>query len=170
MIILTIAALFTAQAIFAQTDQKVSAIRTEVNKIARNAKVYTKKTKTYESEGSFTTATYFLSGGEIKKITASVESEGFSETYELFYSGGVLIFALNTEFHMDPAFAPNMPGSGPGKVAKVVQKRLYFNEGQMIRYLVGKKAMRTGGEEWETAQKSTLNEADDLRQEMPLSE
>jgi len=168
IVILTIAALFWTQAAFAQTGQRIASIQREFSLITRNAGKLKKQTKETEAEETAIEATYFSSGGELKKITAFFTTEGFTTSFELFYSSGELIFALEAERRYDPAFMPNMPGSESGKVIGIVERRLYFHEGKMIRFLDGKTPVTKDSEDWQIAENGMAVRSKNLKEGIGL--
>jgi hypothetical protein len=138
LLILAIAIFIGVSTVFAQTENEIASIRAEVTAINKNAKSYTKKTKSVEDvslEG--TEATFFVSGKGLKKITAKIYGETYRATLELYYQGEDLIFAYEkTSKYNGNITIKNL------KVVKVEEKRLYFSGGKMIRYLFGTKQMK----------------------------
>jgi hypothetical protein len=161
-LILFIAIIFGSQTAFAQTAKQVASIRKEVEIINKNAKNYTKTTKNVEGislEG--TEAAYFVSGEELKKITAESYGETYKSTTELYYQGENLIFvyrkfsSYDTQIGMDP----------PPKIISVKESRFYFANGKMIKFLNGKKDVKNTTKFWLDSETETVEMAEKLKAE-----
>lgn len=131
--------------IHAQTTEKqIAAIRAEVAAINKAAAKYKKTTKSVEGvslEG--TEATYFVSGKGLRKINAQIYGETFKTALELYYQGEDLIFAYEKTSKYNGSI-----GMKNLKVASVEERRLYYSDGKLIRYLLGKKQVKTGSTEF----------------------
>ena len=128
----------------AQIEKQVATIRADVNLINKSAAKYTKQKRDVEDislEG--TEATYFLSGKDLKKIVAKMYGESFRATAELYYSGEELIFAYDKTERYAGHFASNPPP----KIAKVIETRIYFSNGEAIRVMDGKKVVEAESKE-----------------------
>lgn len=154
LLILTIATFILSQAIFAQSvENQVAAIRAEVTAINKAAKGYKKTTKDVDGvslEG--TQATYFSSGRGLHKITAKMYGETFQATGEYYFQGEELIFA----YEKMSRYNGQIGLSKPVKVVKVEEKRMYLSDGKIIKFLLGKKAIKSSSEEWQEAESGLL--------------
>ena len=134
-------------------ERAVSEIRAEVTAINKNAKSYAKKTKDIEGisvEG--TQATYFTSGRGLHKVTAQIYGETFRSSLELYFQGEDLIFAYEKTSKYNGSI-----GTNPLKVVKVEEKRLYFSNEKMIKFLSGKTAVKSQSEDWQQAESEMLD-------------
>lgn len=130
----------------AQDAKNLTAIRAEVAAINKSAAKYTKTVKDVDGisvEG--TEATYFVSGKNLRKISANIYGETYQATAELYYQGEELIFAFIKEYRYDiQSGLGRMP-----KVIKIEQKRFYFGDGQMIKLLIGKNNINLQNSRWD---------------------
>ncbi len=152
LLILTIAIIFSSQIAFAQTSKQVLAIRNEVDSINKSAKKYTKTTKNVEGislEG--TEATYFVSGKELKKITAKSYGETYKATTEFYYQADKLIFVYRKFQSYDTQVGMNPPP----KVVSTKESRFYFVNGKMIKFLNGKVSVKNTTKFWEDSSSET---------------
>ena len=129
----------------AQTEKEIVKIRAEVAAINAGTAKYAKKTKDVEdisTEG--TQATYFTTGGNLKKITSKIYGETYNATGEFYYRDGQLIFAFLKHNRYDTQIGLDKPP----KVVGVEEQRFYFADGDLIRLLVGKKELKSGSERY----------------------
>jgi hypothetical protein len=141
-IFLTFVAVDSVQA---QTEKEIVKIRSEVAAINKGVSKYTKTTKNVEDislEG--TEATYYHSAKNLRKITAEMFGETFNATGEFYYRGGELIFAFIKHNKYDTQIGMNPPP----KVIGTEEQRFYFADGKLIRLLIGKKELKSGGEKY----------------------
>ena len=151
---------FSVPALFAQTDKAVAEIRSEVNSINKNMKKYTKKTKDVEDislEG--TEAAFYVSGKDLKKISAKMYGETYNASAELYYKSDELIFA----FYKLNRYDTQIGSEKSPKVVESEEKRLYFAGGKMIKILVGKINVKDGSKQWEESEKDIVELAGKLR-------
>ena len=134
-----------ANAAQAQTEKQILKIRAEVAAIEKGAAKFTKTTKDVEGislEGA--EATYFYSGGDLKKITTKMFGETYNATGEFYYQNGELIFAFVKRNHYDTQIGMDPPP----KVTRIEEQRFYFANGELIRLLVGKNELKAGIERY----------------------
>lgn len=157
--ILIIVAFVSIQTSFAQTEKQITAIRAEVTAINKNEKSYKKTTKDVEGislEG--TEATFYVSGKGLKKIVAKMYGETYRATIEFYYQGEDLIFAFKkTEKYNGSIGMKNL------KVASITEERLYFSDAKMIRYLLGKKNIKSDSVEFDETAYSMVEISDRLK-------
>jgi hypothetical protein len=159
-ILLIIVIIFGLNTAFAQTAKQVTAIRNEVNLINKNAGSYTKTTKDVEGislEG--TEATYFVSGDNLKKITAKSYGETYKATTELYYQADKLIFVYRKFESYDTQIGMNPPP----KVVSTKESRFYFANGKMIKFLDGKISVKNTTKFWEDSASETIQTANKLK-------
>lgn len=160
LLIFAIATFSLTNIIFAQSVEKqITAIRAEVTAINKAAKGYKKTVKDVEGvslEG--TEATYFTSGKGLKKITAQIYGESFRATMELYYSGEDLIFAYEKMSKYNGSI-----GMKNLKVVRIEESRTYFSDGKMIRYLLGKKQIKSGSTEFNEGEYRMMEFSDLLK-------
>jgi hypothetical protein len=161
IILLTILMLISGLSAFAQTvETQITAIRAEVAAINGRSAKYTTKTIAVEGvslEG--TEATFYVSGKALRKIAAKIYGESYRATLELYFQGEDLIFAYQKTSRYD------MP-IGSGKTPRVLateETRSYFSGGKMIRFLKGKKQIKTDSIEFDEQAYSTMEISDTLR-------
>lgn len=127
---------FAAQiSIFAQSEKEVAGIRTEVNAVNKSAKNLKKEKKNVSGlslEGA--EATYFLSGTEIKKVTATLYGETYKSNVEVYYRDGAPIFAFAKLNKYD---APISANKSP-QIVSSEEQRIYFSNGKTIKAMIGK--------------------------------
>jgi hypothetical protein len=162
LLILTIATFILSQTIFAQTVEKqIAAIRAEVTAINKAAKGYTKKTKDVDDislEG--TQATYFSAGKNLRKITAKMYGETFQATGEYYFQGDKMIFA----YEKMSRYNGQIGLEKPVKVAKIEEKRFYLSDGKLIRYLFGKKEIKSGSTEFNEEESALIDVSSKLKE------
>ncbi len=133
--------IFAAQiSIFAQSEKEVAAVRAEVKSINGSSKKLKKEMKTVlglSLEGA--EATYFLSGKEIKKITATFYGETYKSTAEVYYRTDAPIFIFSKLNKYD---APINPNRSP-KIISSEEQRIYFSGGKTVKIIVGKADLKT---------------------------
>ena len=137
--------LVLAGSAFAQTEKQVAAISAEVAAINKGAAKYKKTKKEVEDislEG--TEATYYQSGKNLRKITATIYGETYNAAAEFYYRDGQLIFAFVKRNQYN---APIGTGKTP-KVTGVEEQRYYFANGNLIRLLLGKKELKSNSEKY----------------------
>lgn len=137
--------LFSVAAL-AQTEKQVSAVRSKVNAINKSSKKYTHTTRSVEGlslEGS--EATYFLLGNEIKKINVKMYGETYRSTAEIFLEKGKPLFIFQRVERYDTHVAANPPP----KVVNTTEKRVYFNDDDVIRILSGKTKLEKGSTDYD---------------------
>lgn len=160
LLILVITIFIGINTVFAQSVEKqITAIRAEVAAINKATKGYKKTTKDVEGislEG--TEATYFVSGKGLKKITAKIYGESFRATMELYYQGEDLIFAYEKMSKYNGSI-----GMKNLKVVKIEERRMYFSGGKMVRYLLGKKEIKSGSTEFNEEESATSETSDTLK-------
>jgi hypothetical protein len=142
--VLAILSLVTANA---QTKQTVSDIRADVTKInsfaARGRYTKTKKdVPGISTEGA--EAMLFHSGKDLKKVVAKIYGETFKGVSEFYFKGGELIF----EYDRINRYDTQIGLSRPVKVVRVEHYRSYFDNGKMIRLLIGNKTIKPGSDEF----------------------
>lgn len=160
LLILTIALLISFQNTFAQDEKEILSIRREVTAINKNLKKYTKKTKDVDDislEG--TEATYYSSGKGLMKISAKMYGETYNAVGEFYYQGEELIFAYIKLNKYDTQIGLKKPV----KVVKVEEQRLYFAGGDLIKFLVGTKQVKSTGERFEESKKETARISETLK-------
>ncbi len=160
LLFLIIATFIGINTISAQTEKEVARIRNEVTLINKNAKTYSKINKDVEGislEG--TTATYFVSGKGLKKITAKLYGETYNASVELFYSGEQLIFAYQKMNRYDTQIGLEKPV----KVVKVEEKRLYFVNENMVKLLIGKANIKKSNDKWQESVDEIIDIANKLK-------
>lgn len=151
IILLTLLAILTA-GVSAQSNAEITAIRAEVAAINKSAKNYQQIKKDVAGiSGEGAEATYFLSGKELKKITAKMYGETFRATAEIYYSGEEPVFIYELEERYDKPMY--VKGS---KVASKIEKRFYYSSTQLIKHMIGKRTV-TEGEDYERQTKG-INE------------
>jgi hypothetical protein len=162
LLILIAATLISVQIAFSQTEKQITFIRNEVAVINKSIKNYAKSTKNVEGislEG--TEATYYGSGKGLKKITAKIYGETYNATTELYYSGEELIFIYrkfnryDTQIGMKP----------PPKVVSIKESRFYFTNGKLIKFLEGKKNIKSTAKYWVDSESEVLEMAEKLKAE-----
>jgi len=129
-------------------------IRAQVAAINKDAPKYTKTTKDVEDislEG--TQATYYLTGKDVRKITAKMYGETYKATGEFYYRNGELIFAFLNHSQYDTQIGL---GKAP-KVIRVEEQRFYFTSGELIRLLVGKKELKSADERYSQLKDEIIN-------------
>lgn len=137
----------------AQSEKEIVKIRAEVAAINKGASKFTKTTKDVEGislEG--TQATYYLSGKNLRKISAEIYGETYRATGEFYYAGGELVFAYLKHNQYDTQIGM----SKPPKVVRTEEQRFYFAGGELIRLLIGKKELKAGDEKY-TQLKEEIN-------------
>jgi len=152
--------LVAANSVFAQTEKEIVKIRADVAAINKGAAKYAKKTKDVEDislEG--TEATYFSAGGNLKKITSKMYGETYNATGEFYYRDGQLIFAFLKHNRYDTQIGMDKPP----KVVSVEEQRYYFADGDLIRLLVGKKELKSGGERYDELKDSIIDISSKLK-------
>jgi hypothetical protein len=157
LIIAIISGLNTA---FAQTAKQVTEIRNEVDSINKNVKSYKKTTKDVEGvslEG--TEATYFVSGKDLKKITAKIYGETYKATTEIYYQADKLIFVYRKFESYDTQIGMNPPP----KVVSTKESRFYFANGKMIKFLNGKISVKKTTKFWLDSESETVQLAEKLK-------
>lgn len=145
---------------YAQTEKDISAIRSQVNLINKNAKSYRKLERTVEGislEG--TRATYFISGSGLKKIVAKIYGETFRATAELFYAGEELIFA----FQRLEKYDTHIAADPPPKVAKVDETRVYYSGRAAIRVIEGKNILNAATSDFRAAGEAMTDLSEKLK-------
>jgi len=131
--------------ISAQTAKDVARIRGEVATINKNSAKYKKVTKDVDGislEGA--SATYYRSGGIVKKVAVKMFGETYNATGEFYYTDSKLVFAFVKENRYDTQI-------GLGKRVKVVsseERRFYFVDGEIVRLLVKTKELKPGDERY----------------------
>lgn len=138
----------------AQTEKEVVKIRAEAAAINKGAAKYTKTTKNVEGislEG--TEVTYYRSAGNLRKITAKMSGETYNAAGEFYYRDGQLIFAFLKHNRYDTQIGLDKPP----KVVDVEERRFYFADGDLIRLLVGKKELKSGGARYDELQNSIVD-------------
>lgn len=151
---------FAAAAFNAQTNKQIASIRAEVDLINKAAPKYQKKTKSVEGislEG--TEATYFISGRGLKKVTAKMYGETFRATAEIYYSGEEVIFAYRRVERYDTQIAMKPPP----KVVKIIETRVYFSGGDVVKVLDGKKQLAEASVEFAEAAEEIKEISDRLK-------
>lgn len=145
---------------YAQTEKEIVKIRAEVAEINKGASKYTKTTKDVEDialEGA--EATFYRSAGNLRKITAKMYGETYNATGEFYYRDGQLIFAFLKHNRYDTQIGlDKLP-----KVVGVEERRFYFADGDLIRLLVGKKELKSGGERYDELKASIVDISNKLK-------
>ena len=149
-----------ADSAFAQTEKEVGKIRAEVAAINKGAAKYAKTTKDVEDislEG--TEATYYHSAKNLRKITAKIYGETYKAEGEFYYHDGQLIFAF---LKQSQYAVPIGTGKTP-RVKSVEEQRYYFSNDNLIRLLIGKKALKSDDERYAQLKDDLISIADKLR-------
>jgi hypothetical protein len=141
---------------FAQTVKQVAGIAA-INQGAAKYKKTKKDVEDISLEGA--EATYYKSGKSLKKITAKMFGESVYADGEFYYRDGHLIFAVLKRTHY------NVPlGTGKNrKVTSVEEQRYYFADDNLIRLLIGKKALKSDDERYELLKDDLISTAEKLR-------
>lgn len=143
-ILLLLMFVFAAQiSIFAQTEKEIVVVRAQVKAINDGSTKLKKVKKDVEGlslEGA--EATYFLSGTEIKKITATFYGETYKATTEIFYRDHAPIFIFNKLNKYDESINPKRSP----KITSSEEQRIYFADGKTLKILIGKTELKTTDE------------------------
>lgn len=137
--------------IFAQSDKAINAVRAEVKTINGNLKKLKKETKNVSGlslEGA--EAVYFLSGTEIRKITAVLYGETYKSAVEVYYRANAPIFIFSKLSKYD---APLNPHRSP-KITGSEEQRGYYADGKTIRIIVGAAVLKTSNSRYAEAERS----------------
>ena len=120
----------------AQTDTRVSGIRSQVAAINKaSAKLTKTKRQVTDISTEGAEATFYHSGKELKKVSVKIFGETFNGTSELYFDAGKLIFAYDRINRYDTQIGLKRPV----KVVRVEEYRSYFENGSMFRSVIGKK-------------------------------
>jgi hypothetical protein len=143
----------------AQTDKRVTAIRSQTVEINKSLRTYKKNTVDVpgiSTEGA--EATIYRSGNEIKKIIATIYGESFKAASEFYFADGKLIFSFDSvkRYKMPPEM------NKPIRIARVDQIRGYFADGKMFRLLQGTKAVASSNEEFNAEQERILGTVESI--------
>ena len=150
------AALF-GNIVFAQTNAQITEIRNGVAAINKRVRQLSKTVKDVEGislEG--TEATYYISGRGLHKITAKIYGETYQSKAEFYYQGEQLIFIFEK-------FSRYKGGLG-SPVASTVERRYYFSDKKMIRYLIGKTPIKSSDERFAADGDAMLETAKKLKE------
>lgn len=133
----------------AQTGTTVSAARKTVAQINRKLPKLTKKSFDADgisSEGA--KATVYSDGAAVKKITAQIFGEMGRSNVELYYHNDNLIFAFEKMSRYDQTF---------GKVVQTIEKRFYFENGELKTLTDGKRLFTDKDQEFAEAREQILD-------------
>jgi hypothetical protein len=107
-----------------EIDASVKEIKTKYAEVNKNEKRSVLKSWSKEEDMESSGANYYLLNGKIIKITYGVNGGGdCGEGYEFYYDNGKLFFA----FYKMECFGGDFLGGS--------ERRCYFKEGKMIKYL-----------------------------------
>jgi hypothetical protein len=140
ILLATLMSLLCGSYAFAQSEKE---IRAGVNQINRDLKKYAKTVKDVEDislEG--TEGTFYSSGKDLKKISAKMYGETYNAVGEFYYQGEELIFVYMKFNRYDTQIGLEKPP----KVVKVEEERYYFANGNLIKFLIGKKQIKSTDE------------------------
>lgn len=132
-----------ANAVSAQTEIQDAERRNAVAQINRKLPKLTKKNVSVDgisSEGA--EAAVYLDGAAIVKIAAQIFGETGRSNVEFYYQNNNLIFAFEKVSRYDKPF---------GKVVRTIEKRFYFDNGQLVKLTDGKKLFTDKNEEFTEA-------------------
>ncbi len=132
-----------------EAGNSVADARKTVAQINRKLPKLTKKSFDVDgisSEGA--KATVYSDGAAIKKIAAQVFGEMGRSSVELFYHNDNLIFAFEKMSRYDKTF---------GKVVQTIEKRFYFDNGELKTLTDGKRLLTDKDQEFAEARERILD-------------
>ncbi len=145
--------MLAAMAAAAQTDKRVSTIRSQVAAIGKaSAKLTNTKHQVTDISTEGAEATFYHSGKDLKKVSVKIYGETFNGTSELYFDAGQLIFAYDRINRYDTQIGLKKPV----KVVRIEEYRSYFENGGMFRLLMGKKVLTPASEEFAEHEKEIL--------------
>lgn len=100
----------------------------------------------------------FKRAGKIQKITAELLYESGREKKELYFDFGNPFFIYIQRTH----YKGYLGQKGGGETSSIEDKRLYFDNGHLIKFLKGKKELNPSNEEFKEMEQSQLEDTSEL--------